>query len=155
MRAGRGFAPRIRGIIEVPKPDQTFFTSVSLRPMFSRICSGCAPSAKIGPHHFAAEKINLIRLSRPQESLLDRAIRKKAVRVSICAHQQAIEIKPQAVDAHHPREMAPLVELERACGDKEAKIGAPSFAIPKASLFKLPITRTRARERSARMNAGG
>ena len=27
MRAGRGVAPGIRGIIEVPEPDQTFLTS--------------------------------------------------------------------------------------------------------------------------------
>ena len=83
VRAGRGIAPWIRGIVEVPKPDQTLLISGELPPdvLANLFRSACRPP-KSDLVHLAAERIKLIKQVTPQNSLLDGTIREKASRVS-------------------------------------------------------------------------
>ena len=60
MRAGRGVAPRIRGIVEVPKSDQTFLTSGQpAAHVLANLFRRARRPPKSDLVHLAAEKIEL------------------------------------------------------------------------------------------------
>ena len=86
MPTGRGIAPRIRGIVEVPEPDQAFFISRKLAPdILANLFRRARRLPKPDVIHLAAEMIVAILHVTPEESSLDGSIREQGSRVGVGA----------------------------------------------------------------------
>ena len=75
------------------------------------------------------ERIKSIGQVTPQDRLLDGTICEQASRVIVGVHQNAVEIKPQAVRAHDRRHVAPLAELDEVGWVDERLVYRGAFAL--------------------------